>query len=120
MAINDWPAAERPREKLLEKGASALSDAELLAIFLRTGRHGVSAVELARELLSTFGGLKELFLADQSRFCAVPGLGAAKYAQLQASMEMTRRYLDARMSREAVMDSPAATRDYLRTRLGPR
>ena len=118
MAITDWPAAERPREKLLDKGPAALSDAELLAIFLRTGLRGKSAVDLARELIQHFGGLKQLFSADRSKFCEVPGLGEAKYAQIQAAIEMSRRYLEARMRRDAVLDSPDATRDYLKARLG--
>ena len=84
MAINHWPLAERPREKLLQKGAIALSDAELLAIFLRTGVSGRSAIELARDLLQDFGGLAPLLAADQQSFCAGKGLGPAKYAQLQA------------------------------------
>ena len=118
MAITDWPAAERPREKLLDKGPQALSDAELLAIFLRTGLRGKSAVDLARDLLTQFGGLKQLFSADRASFCAFPGMGDAKYAQLQAAIEMSRRYLESRMRRDAVLDSPAATRDYLSARLG--
>ena len=118
MAITDWPAAERPREKLLDRGPAALSDAELLAIFLRTGLRGRTAVDLARDLLGHFGGLKELFAADRNAFCAVQGLGEAKYAQLQAAIEMARRYLDARMRRDAMLDSPVAARDYLRARLG--
>ena len=88
MPITDWPAAERPREKLLLQGAAALSDAELLAIFLRTGLPGCSAVDLARQLLSGFGSLRALLHADQPSFCSRPGLGPAKYAQLQAVMEM--------------------------------
>jgi len=118
MAITDWPAAERPREKLLEKGPAALSDAELLAIFLRTGMPGKSAVDLARELLTRFGGLRELIIAGRDAFCAVPGLGTAKYAQLQATMEMARRYLEAPLRRDATLDSPNAAQDYLRARLG--
>lgn len=93
MAIKDWPTSERPREKLLQRGASALSDAELLAIFLRTGVNGFSAVDLARELLTQFGSLRALLEADQSMFCDGKGLGPAKYAQLQAVLEMGRRYL---------------------------
>ena len=118
MAITDWPAAERPRERLLDKGPAALSDAELLAIFLRTGLRGRTAVDLARDLLGRFGGLRELCAADRNAFCAVPGLGKAKYAQLQAAIEMASRYLEARMRRDALLDSPTAARDYLRARLG--
>ena len=91
--IRDWPASERPREKLLAHGPHALSDAELLAIFLRTGVSGKTAVDLARELLQTYGGLRALLEADRERFCAMHGLGIAKYAQLQAVLEMARRHL---------------------------
>ncbi len=92
-SIRDWPASERPREKLLARGVSALSDAELLAIFLRTGVAGKTAVDLARELLGDFGGLRPLLEADQQTFCARHGLGEAKYALLQAALEMARRQL---------------------------
>ena len=91
MAITDWPEGERPREKLLARGAAALSDAELLAIFLRTGVVGKSAVDLARELLTQFGGLTQLFAASEADFCAVHGMGQAKYAQLLAIREMSMR-----------------------------
>ncbi|MFZ0468197.1 MAG: UPF0758 domain-containing protein, partial [Thiogranum sp.] len=87
MSIQRWPAAERPREKLLLAGPQALSDAELLAIFLRTGTRGQSAVELARTLMQDFGGLRQLMAADRHRVCATKGLGPAKYAQLQAVLE---------------------------------
>lgn len=117
MAITDWPASERPRERLIEQGAHALSDAELLAIFLRTGMSGKSAVDLARELLTRFGGLNDLFHAALDEFCAVPGMGPAKYAQMQAVMEMARRALDERMTREDALGSPQAVRDYLRLKL---
>src|SRR5665647_2303420 len=90
MAITDWPEGERPREKLLARGAAALSDAELLAIFLRTGVAGKSAVDLARELLGKYGSLTRLFAAERSEFCTVRGMGRAKFAQLQAVLEMSR------------------------------
>ncbi|MBK1640312.1 hypothetical protein CKO12_00125 [Chromatium okenii] len=117
MTIKDWPADERPREKLLERGAGALSDAELLAIFLRTGIPGKSAVDLARELLDEFGGIAGLLAANQRRFCEGKGLGAAKFAQLQATVELSRRYLLTRISTQDVMSNPAATREYLKMRL---
>ncbi len=117
MAITDWPAGERPREKLLERGAAALSDAELLAIFLRTGVTGKSAVDVARDLLSRFGGLRPLLQADEAGFCAAPGLGQAKYAQLQAVLEMGRRHLEADLERGEALTSPTATRRFLRARL---
>ncbi len=90
--IRHWPAAERPREKLIQKSATALSDAELLAIFLRTGIAGKNAVELARDILQHFGSLTKLLQADFEQFCQFPGLGQAKYAQLQASIEMSQRH----------------------------
>jgi DNA repair protein RadC len=117
MAISDWPAAERPREKLLARGPTSLSDAELLAIFLRTGVAGKSAVDLARELLAEHGGLRRLLAAEQSRFCASPGLGRAKYALLQAVLEMARRHLRETLSRSDILNSPDQTRAYLQARL---
>jgi len=117
VAITDWPASERPREKLIEKGASALSDAELLAIFLRTGVKGKSAVDLARDLLITFGGLRQLLESTHIEFCSAHGLGDAKYAQLQAVLEMSSRHLKAQLYREDVMKSPQLTRSYLSSKL---
>ncbi|MBU1666252.1 MAG: DNA repair protein RadC [Gammaproteobacteria bacterium] len=120
MAITDWPEGERPREKLLEKGAAALSDAELLAIFLRVGVTGKSAVDLARDLLQHFGSLTRLFNADQAEFNAFHGMGPAKYAQLQAVLEMARRALGENLKQGDALNSPRAVRDYLRLRLGGR
>lgn len=117
MAITDWPADERPREKLLQRGPCALSDAELLAIFLRTGVRGKSAVDLARELLDQHKGLGNLLAADRASFCSSHGLGSAKFAQLQAVLEMGRRHLREQIQRADVLTSPQQTRDYLRARL---
>ena len=117
MSIRDWPAAERPREKLLERGAASLSDAELLAIFLRTGVRGRSAVDLARYLLQQFGSLRALLEADLRRFSTEPGLGPAKFTQLQAVMEMARRHLAERLRRDSVLESPQAVKDYLKAEL---
>ncbi len=117
MAITDWPAEERPREKLLQAGPQALSDAELLAIFLRTGVRGKTAVDLARELLVEFDGLRNLLNASQQAFCAGNGLGVAKYAQLQAVLEMGRRHLRQELNRGDALTSPAASRDFLHARL---
>ena len=117
MSIRDWPAAERPREKLLELGAAALSDAELLAIFLRTGVAGQSAVDLARHLLADFGSLRALLEADLDSFSQRLGLGPAKFAQLQAVLEMGRRHLAERLRRDSALESPQAVRDYLKARL---
>jgi len=117
MRITEWPDAERPREKLLGRGASALSDAELLAIFLRTGLPGKTAVDLARDILRQFEGLRGLLAATQTEFCALPGLGDAKYAQLQAVLELARRHLAETLQRGDALTDPAATRHYLTTRL---
>ncbi len=111
--IRDWPEAERPRERLLGAGPGALSDAELLAIFLRTGMAGESAVDLARRLLREFGGLRALLQADRSRFCAQPGLGPAKFAQLQAVLEMARRHLAEALQRGPALQDPDAVAAYL-------
>ena len=117
MTITDWPIDDRPREKLLAKGADALSDAELLAIFLRTGIHGKSAVDLARDLLTRAGSLSALCCASQRDVCELPGMGQAKYAQLQAVMEMARRTLKEKLATGNVLNSPSAVRDFLRMKL---
>ncbi|MEW7975563.1 MAG: DNA repair protein RadC [Candidatus Thiodiazotropha endolucinida] len=117
MPITDWPIDERPREKLLQRGSESLSDAELLAIFLRTGVAGQTAVDLARSLLAEFGGLRHLFNADQRRFCKSRGLGMAKYTQLQAVLEMARRYLHEQLETSGSLTTPEQTQDYLRARL---
>lgn len=117
MSIKDWPADERPREKLLQRGASALSDAELLAIFLRVGAKGKTAVDLARELLSEFGSLKALLDASEERFCQSHGMGQAKYAQLQAVLEMARRHFAEILQRGNALTSPEITRAYLSAQL---
>ncbi|MBA4382240.1 MAG: hypothetical protein C0406_06710 [Sideroxydans sp.] len=113
MSIADWPAGERPREKLLERGASALSDAELLAIFLRTGVVGKSAVDLAREVLARFGSLTQMFAASEKEFCDIHGMGQAKYVQLQAVLEMSRRALQEEVKSGDALNSPRAVREYL-------
>jgi DNA repair protein RadC len=115
--ITDLPEDERPREKLLKRGADSLSDAELLAIFLRTGVSGKSAIDLARDLVQDFGGLAGLLAASERDFCRAKGLGKAKYVQLQAVMEMNRRYLREELTGRDVLTSPDATRDYLKLRL---
>ncbi len=117
MAIKDWPVDERPREKLLHRGPSTLSDAELLAIFLRTGVKGKSAVDLARELLEVFGGLRPLLESSRHQFCLGNGLGNAKYAQLQATLEMGRRHLMEELQRGTLLSSPEITSRYLTSRL---
>jgi DNA repair protein RadC len=118
--IADWPEDERPRERLLKHGASALSEAELLAIFLRTGVAGTSAVELGRALLARFGSLRNLFAASLSEVAEVRGLGPAKYVQLQAVIEMTRRALAEDIRERDAMSSPQAVREFLSLSLGAR
>jgi DNA repair protein RadC len=117
MAITDWPEEERPRERLLARGAASLSDAELLAIFLRVGVKGKSAVDLARELIVRFGSLNGLFAASVAEFSSIPGVGMAKYAQLQAVVEMARRALGEDLRARDAFSNPAAVRDYLRLEL---
>lgn len=117
MSIRDWPEDERPREKLLARGAESLSDAELLAIFLRTGVPGLSAVALARELLQRFGGLRGLLDADRHAFCEGHGLGPAKYVQLRAVLEMSRRHLREQLAQRPALSDPAATAAYLNAEL---
>lgn len=118
MSIKDWPADDRPREKLLERGADALTDAELLAIFLRIGVAGLSAVGLARELLQRFGSVAGVISAPRDEFCAVHGMGEAKYVQLQASVELARRALASAMTERPLLNSPDIVKDYLRLSLG--
>ncbi|MCG6899003.1 MAG: DNA repair protein RadC [Gammaproteobacteria bacterium] len=115
--ICHWPRSERPREKLLQRGPSALSDAELLAILLRTGVTGKTAVDLARDLLTDFGGLRPLLEADRQRFCSHHGLGDAKFAQLQAVLEIARRHLQEQLYRGGTLENPEATRQFLSSRL---
>lgn len=117
MGIRDWPSDERPREKLLARGAAALCDAELLAIWLRSGRRGQSALDLAREVLSCFGSLRKLVAADRLCFCAVPGLGPARFAELQAAVELSRRQLAETLRAGPSLASPGATREFLMARL---
>jgi len=117
MAITDWLPDERPREKLLRKGVEALSDAELVAIVLRTGVRGRSAVDLARGMLARFGSLTALLSAEVTVLTSSPGVGAAKYVQLQAVLEMARRALRESLDHGSAMNSPRAVRDYLRLKL---
>jgi len=117
MRISDWPASERPREKLLARGSGALSDAELLAIFLRVGVAGMSAVDLARSMLAEHGSLAALLAADQKQFTATRGLGTAKFVQLQAVLEMARRHAGEALDDVDVLSAPDATRRYLAAQL---
>ncbi|HEY7241957.1 MAG TPA: DNA repair protein RadC [Burkholderiales bacterium] len=119
MAISQWAAAERPRERLLAQGARALTDAELVAVLLRTGVRGKSAVDLARELLATYEGITKLLNAGSS-LTSVRGLGPAKAAQFAAAMELARRSAEERVREASALTSPGAVRDYLRLAIGAR
>lgn len=117
MAISDWDEGERPREKLLAKGPDSLSDAELVAIFLRTGARGKTAVDLSREIIQAAGGLRALLGTDTSELARHPGLGPAKVAQLRALAEIARRVQGAKLEKGAVLASPAETRRDLQARM---
>lgn len=117
MNIREWPAEERPREKLLQRGATALSDAELLAVLLGSGVAGRNVLDLARGLLVRFGGLRQFLEAEREAVLREPGIGAVKYAQLQALLEIGRRYLDENLERAAALEGPAAVRRYLKAML---
>jgi len=120
MAIHDWPLAERPREKLLEHGAQALSNAELLAVFFGSGARGGSAVDLARELLGEFGSLRELLNADRQRALRGRGLGPARYCMLQAALELSRRHYRETLSIGPALSSPDTARGFLLAQLRDR
>jgi DNA repair protein RadC len=113
MAIKDWPRLERPRERLLAAGPAALSDAELLATLLGTGACGRNAVDLARHLLSSVGSLRALLELPAAEFTALPGLGVARYVVLQAALELSRRYLRARLDRTDPIADPRSASAYL-------
>jgi len=120
MAITDWPLQERPRERLLALGPASLADAELLAILLRTGVKGKSAVDIARELIGRFGSVAGLLEAGSDKLEDTPGLGTAKLAQLQAALELARRALREESTSRSALTSPRAVRDYLRLTLAGR
>ncbi len=117
MSIRDWPKSEQPREKLLKFGAPALSEAELIAIFLRNGTHGRTAMDVARDLLQQFGSVRGLLTASPAKFCNAPGLGLTRYATLHAMLELVRRHFLEVMQSGPALLNPQATRDYLRARL---
>ena len=117
MTIRDWPESERPRERLLAHGAENLTDAELLAIFLRTGTTGRSAVDVARDVLLEFGGLNALFAATLQEFRQARGLGEARYAQLHAMLELARRALREELMARDALNSPKAVQDFLKLTL---
>lgn len=114
MTIKDWPIGDRPRERLIAEGAQALSDAELLAVFLRTGVRGKSAVQLAHDTVLHFGSLRGLFGATLINFSAVHGMGTAKFAQLQAVMELARRAIHEELQAGHILSSPESVKQYLR------
>ena len=115
--LKDWPSDEKPREKLLQYGAKSLSDAELLAIFLRTGVKGCHVVDLARKLLKSFGSISRIYQAELDEFCQHHGLGTAKYVQLQACLEMSKRYLAEQMQTGHELTSSLATQSFLKAEL---
>lgn len=117
MAISDWPEGDRPREKFLSLGPQFLSDTELLAIFYRTGTHGKTAVDLARETLNHFGSLAALLSSGMEDFCKVPGLGVAKYVQLQAASELSKRCFLEQIPERTTLKSSESTRHYLLHRM---
>src|SRR5262245_55901087 len=117
MAIRDWPVGERPREKLLNLGPQALSEAELLAILLGTGQRGRSALDVARTLLTQFGSLRGLLTAQREQVCESSGLGATRYVVLQAALELARRHYQQLMMQGSALANPRATREFLRMRL---
>lgn len=117
MPITDWPQAERPREKLLARGAEALSDAEILALLFGTGTNGQDAVALARLLLKHFEGLRPLLEAPPEALQLMPGMGSARYAMLQAALELGQRYTYASLDRGDALESPGAAEAYLLARM---
>ncbi len=120
MRISEWPDQDRPRERMLAHGPQILSDAELLAIFLRTGMRGRSAVDLGRDLLSRFGSLRALLASERDSLLETPGLGPAKLAPVIAALELARRVLREESGERSALGSPAAVRDYLGLVLGSR
>ena len=118
MGINHWPEDQRPRERLIRQGAQVLSDAELLSVFLRVGVRGKSAVDLGREMLQEFGSLRSLFAANLQDFSKVPGLGNAKFAQLQAVLELAKRSISEELQINSSLSSPQAVKQFLQLQIG--
>jgi DNA repair protein RadC len=118
MRILDWPEAERPREKLINHGASALSDAELLAILIRTGTKGKTALDIARELLNSFGHLQAVLQADLATFIQQPGVGPQTYALIQAAYALGQRRDEQILREAAVFTNSLAVRRFVRAKLG--
>ncbi len=120
MLFREWPAAEKPREKLLALGPGALTEAELIALLLRHGHRGASALDLARSLLARFGSLRGLLSAPREDVCRHPGIGTARWAELQAALELVRRHHLERLRFGPALTSPRAARDFLIARLRDR
>jgi len=120
MGIAQWPLRERPRERMLAQGATALSDAELLALIVRTGIAGKSALDIARDAIARFGGLAGLLAASATELAAVRGVGPARAAVLASVVELARRSLAEEAAACDALTSPQAVRDYLRLSLGGR
>ncbi len=120
MLLKDLPEESRPREKLLARGPAALSDAELLALLLRTGLPGKNALQMGQELLDQFGGVAGLLHTSADALKAIKGLGPAKRAEIVAVLELARRALAAELTQQTLFESPTAVRDYLQLQLGSR
>lgn len=120
LSVRDWPTEEQPRNKVLNRGAEVLSDAELLSVFIRSGYQGQTAVDVARTLLQSFGGLRHLLNAEQNEVCAIAGIGPAKFAELKTILEISQRYLREQLQRGDILESPDAVRSYLATKLRDR
>lgn len=117
MAIHQWPTQEQPREKLLAQGATALSDAELLAVLIGSGTKGKSAVDVARELLVKSGNVRTLLNYDVEDWSRLPGIGKVTFARMQAALELSRRCLNEKLKRDNILNSPEATRNFLQAKL---
>lgn len=117
MTIRNWPMNERPREKFLHQGPESLSDAEILAIFLRVGTQGKSVIDLARDLLNQYGGLRSLLEAPQQQICQFKGIGISKYVQIHAALEIGRRYLSSELKKGPVLLNSKSTKQFLTAKL---
>ena len=116
--ISDWPKSDQPREKLRILGATALSDAELLAIFLRVGVQGKSAVALAKDLLHRFGGLPKLLSCSPEELTQVHGMGLSKWSQIRAAYELVKRSLEEELAQDSIFTSPHQVREFLQAKIG--
>lgn len=118
MSMQNWPEQDRPRERLIRQGPQSLSDSELLAIFLRTGLPGKSAVDLAREIIHQFGSLQQLNQVTLTQWCSVPGLGEAKFAQFKACLEMASRCLNHQLQETSLLNRPDLLERFVRAQIG--